>query len=166
MTSRELTSGFDYWSRGHLRMAVVHLPIKFGALVFSGYKDLIFFCRLGLKVLLMPPKFQLFGLLPPKLRDTLFRPTKGTPLRGTTRFEPSLFQIRHTVRHNTCLRNKKGKKDSVKLAIRPDHPCCRIEVKVCMPGGLQCVVTVFCHLCVLKCLFIIINVKNCGLYTS
>jgi len=30
MTSRELTSGFDFWSRGHLRMAVVHLPIKFG----------------------------------------------------------------------------------------------------------------------------------------
>jgi len=31
MTSREFTSGFDFWSRGHLRMAVVHLPIKFGA---------------------------------------------------------------------------------------------------------------------------------------
>jgi len=30
MTSRELTSGFDFWSGGHLRMAVVHLPIKFG----------------------------------------------------------------------------------------------------------------------------------------
>jgi len=30
MTSRELTSGFDFWSAGHLRMAVVHLPIKFG----------------------------------------------------------------------------------------------------------------------------------------
>jgi len=27
MTSHELTSGFDYWSRGHLRMAVLHLPI-------------------------------------------------------------------------------------------------------------------------------------------
>ena len=27
MTSRELASGFDFWSRGHLRMAVVHLPI-------------------------------------------------------------------------------------------------------------------------------------------
>ena len=27
MTSRELTSGFDFWSRGHLRMAVLHLPI-------------------------------------------------------------------------------------------------------------------------------------------
>ena len=27
MTSRELTSGFDFWSRGHLRMAVMHLPI-------------------------------------------------------------------------------------------------------------------------------------------
>ena len=26
MTSRELTSGFDFWSCGHRRMAVVHLP--------------------------------------------------------------------------------------------------------------------------------------------
>jgi len=26
MTSRELTSGFDFWSHGYLRMAVVHLP--------------------------------------------------------------------------------------------------------------------------------------------
>ena len=30
MTSRELISGFEFWSAGHLRMAVVHLPIKFG----------------------------------------------------------------------------------------------------------------------------------------
>jgi len=28
MTSRELTSGFDFWSRGHLRMAVMHLPVN------------------------------------------------------------------------------------------------------------------------------------------
>ena len=34
MTSRELTFGFDFWSRGHLRMAVVHLPVKFGADIF------------------------------------------------------------------------------------------------------------------------------------
>ena len=34
MTSRELTSGFDFWSRGHFRMAVMHLPIKFGADIF------------------------------------------------------------------------------------------------------------------------------------
>jgi len=34
MTSRELTSGFDFWSRGYLRMAVVHLPVKFGADIF------------------------------------------------------------------------------------------------------------------------------------
>ena len=27
MTSREFTSGFDFWSRGHRRVAVVHLPI-------------------------------------------------------------------------------------------------------------------------------------------
>ena len=30
MTSRELASGFDFWSSGHLRMAVVQLPITFG----------------------------------------------------------------------------------------------------------------------------------------
>ena len=34
MTSRELTFGFDFWSRGHLRMAVMHLPVKFGADIF------------------------------------------------------------------------------------------------------------------------------------
>jgi len=34
MTSRELTSGFDVWSCGHLRMAVMHLPVKFGADIF------------------------------------------------------------------------------------------------------------------------------------
>jgi len=34
MTSRELTSGFDFWSCGHLRMAVMHLTIKFCADIF------------------------------------------------------------------------------------------------------------------------------------
>jgi len=34
MTSRELTSGFDFWSCGHLRMVVMHLPVKFGAHIF------------------------------------------------------------------------------------------------------------------------------------
>ena len=34
MTSRKLTSGFDFWPRGHLRMAVMHLPVKFGADIF------------------------------------------------------------------------------------------------------------------------------------
>jgi len=34
MTSRELTSGFNFWSRGHLRMAEMHLPIEFGADIF------------------------------------------------------------------------------------------------------------------------------------
>ena len=28
MTSRELTSGFDFWSRGRLRIVVIHLPIN------------------------------------------------------------------------------------------------------------------------------------------
>ena len=34
MTSRELTSGFNLWSRGHMRMAVMHIPVKFGADIF------------------------------------------------------------------------------------------------------------------------------------
>jgi len=34
MTSRELNFGFDLCSRGHLRMAVMHLHIKFGADIF------------------------------------------------------------------------------------------------------------------------------------
>jgi len=34
MTSREFTSGFDVWSRGHLRMAVMHLHIKLCAYIF------------------------------------------------------------------------------------------------------------------------------------
>ena len=42
MTLHELTSGFDFWSRGHLRMAAMHLPIKFGAyvLIHSGVIDI------------------------------------------------------------------------------------------------------------------------------
>jgi len=42
MTTCELTSGFDYLSRGHLRMAVMHLHIKFGADIFiqSGVIDI------------------------------------------------------------------------------------------------------------------------------
>jgi len=34
MTSRELTSDFDFRLHSHLRMAVMHLPIKFGADIF------------------------------------------------------------------------------------------------------------------------------------
>ena len=42
MTSRELTSGFDVWSCGHLRMTVMHLRVKFGADIFiqSGVIDI------------------------------------------------------------------------------------------------------------------------------
>ena len=44
MTSRELTSGFNFWSRGHLCMALVRLPVKFGADIFiqSGVIDIFF----------------------------------------------------------------------------------------------------------------------------
>jgi len=35
MTSRKLTSGFDFWLHGYLCMAVTHLPMKFGADIFT-----------------------------------------------------------------------------------------------------------------------------------
>ena len=37
ITTRELTSGSTFWSRLHLCMAVVHLPIHFGADIFIQY---------------------------------------------------------------------------------------------------------------------------------
>jgi len=42
MTSRELTSGFNFWSRGNLCMALVRLSMKFGADIFiqSGVIDI------------------------------------------------------------------------------------------------------------------------------
>jgi len=42
MTLRELTSGFDFWLRGHLCVAVMHLPITFGVYIFiqSGVIDI------------------------------------------------------------------------------------------------------------------------------
>jgi len=43
MTSRELTSGFDFLSRGHLRMALMHLPVIFGAYILSSPELLTIF---------------------------------------------------------------------------------------------------------------------------
>ena len=42
MTSRELTSGFNFWSRGDLRMALLRLSMKLGADIFiqSGVIDI------------------------------------------------------------------------------------------------------------------------------
>ena len=45
MTSRELTSGIDFWSRGHLRMAVMHLHITFGADIFIQSGVIVIFFR-------------------------------------------------------------------------------------------------------------------------
>jgi len=46
MTSRELTSGFDFWSRGHLCMAVMHLAMKFGVDIFIQSGVIDFFPKL------------------------------------------------------------------------------------------------------------------------
>ena len=46
MTSRELTSGFGFWSRGHLRVAVMHLHITFDADIFIQSKVIDIFPKL------------------------------------------------------------------------------------------------------------------------
>ena len=50
MTSRELTSGFDFWSRGHLRMVVVHLHINFGADIFIQSGVIVIFPKFKMAV--------------------------------------------------------------------------------------------------------------------
>ena len=46
MTSRELTSGFDFWSPVHMRMAVMHLHIKHGADIFIQFGVIDIFPKL------------------------------------------------------------------------------------------------------------------------
>ena len=75
--------------------------------------------------------------------DTSFRPPKKHFLERNDAF--LAFIGPDLTNSSTCglgkqKKKKKRKKDSVKLAIRPDHPRRRTEVKVCMPGGLRCVV--------------------------
>jgi len=191
MTSRELTSGFDFWSRGHFCMAVMHLPVKFGADIFiqSGVIDIFpklkmvaaaildlfgwamgpptkphswcvppvkilswsaryfqviriwFFFSLGLKVLFTTPKFQFLGFLPPKFSGTSFRPQKALPCAERRVLSPHWSRSDAQCDLWPWQRNqKRKKKDSDILAIRPDHPSRRIDVKVCVPCGLWCVV--------------------------
>ena len=71
------------------------------------------FSRSGLKVLFTPPKFQFLGILPQKFRGTLLRPPKGTSLRGTMRFEPSLVQIWRTVRPVALAKKTNNRKKTV-----------------------------------------------------
>ena len=40
ITSRELTSGFYFWSCSYLRMAVMHFPIQFGIYIHSRDNDI------------------------------------------------------------------------------------------------------------------------------
>jgi len=64
-----------------------------------------------------------------------------------TRFEPSLVQIGRTVRPVAFVKKpkkrKKEKKRQWQTGYLPDHPRRRTKVKVCMPGGLRCVVLYF-----------------------
>jgi len=46
MTSRVLTSGFDFWWRGRLRVAGMHFPIKFVADVFIQFGVIDIFPKL------------------------------------------------------------------------------------------------------------------------
>ena len=98
MTSRELTSGFDFWSRGHLRVAVMHRSDPQKALPWTERRVL-------------------------------------SPHWSRSDVQCDLWPWQRNQK-----KEKKDTPDSGKLAIRPDHPRRRIEGKVCMPGGLRCLV--------------------------
>ena len=62
MTSRELASGFKFWSRGHSRMVAVHLPIKFGADIFIWSRVIGIFPKLNWRP---PPSWICWGAVGP-----------------------------------------------------------------------------------------------------
>ena len=70
MTSRKLTSGFDVWSRGHLRMAVMHLPVKFGVDIFiqCGVIDILPKLKMAAAAIL---DFQVMGIWPLRRVDSV-----------------------------------------------------------------------------------------------
>ena len=72
---------------------------------------------------------------------------QNTSLHGTTRFELLRVQIRRSVQsvwawQRKQKKNKKKKKKTMTVANHWDHPrrCSPYRIKVCMPGGFQCVV--------------------------
>jgi len=77
MPSRGLTSGFNFWSRDHLRMAVMHLPVKFGADIFiqCGVIDILPKLKMAASAILdlmgramgPPTKAHLWCILPVKI---------------------------------------------------------------------------------------------------
>ena len=71
------------------------------------------FSRSVLKVLFAHHNFSFWGILPPKFRDTSLKPPKGTSLRGTTHFEPSLVQVGRTVRPVALAKNPPKKKEKI-----------------------------------------------------
>jgi len=104
--------------------------LSWSAKYFSSYKDLNFF-SFRLESPIHAPKISFFGgILPPEFSGTSFRPPKGSSLSGTTRLSPRWS--RSDVQCDLwsvalAKKTKKRKKDSGKLAIRPDHPRCRIS---------------------------------------
>jgi len=70
MTSRQLTSGFDFWSRGHLRMAVVHLHITFGTDIFIQSGGIVIFPKFKMATAAMLD-FQIMWIWPSRRVDSV-----------------------------------------------------------------------------------------------
>ena len=78
MTSRELTSGFDFWSRGHLRVAMVHLHMTFGADIFIQSGVIALFPKFKMAAVAMLD-FQIMWICP-------FRPVDSVAFVFCTKF--------------------------------------------------------------------------------
>ena len=150
MTSRELTSGFDFWSGGassHKTRCRYLYPVQSYWHWLGSFQviRIWIFSRSSLKVLFAAPKFQFLGDFTPKFRGTSFRPQKALPWAERRVLSPHWSRSDAQCDLWPWQKNQKKerKKDSGKLAICPDHPRRRTEIKVCMPGVLQCVVLYF-----------------------
>ena len=96
-----------------------------------------------MKVLFTPPKFQFLGDFTPEVQGHICSdPQKALPCAERRVLSPHWSRLNAQCDLWPWQRNQKKErnKDSGKLAICPDHLRRRTEVKVCMPGGLRCVV--------------------------
>ena len=122
-------------------------PVKISSWSVSSFQviRIWIFLSFRLESLIHATKISVFlGILTPNLGVHRLDPQKALP--SAERRVLSSHWSRSDVQCDLLpwqRQPKKEKKDSGKLAIRPDHPRRRIEVNVCMPGGLRCVVLYF-----------------------
>ena len=115
------------WSRGLYRHVILHLHSKF---------------RVDRSIWRRDITKKRFSIWP---KGTSLAQCTCTKCKAVTIHPPARLVRESKKTKKRKARRKEGRKeerhpDSGKLAIRPDHPRRRIKIKLCMVGGLRCVV--------------------------